>query len=110
MTDRATLAQRQAVLSGLRRHQHLRARVVANTGQATLRDFVQIHVMLASEIFTDEHKGYSSFGRQRYSVSHSAGENVRGRIHTNSIDSIWALFKRGFRGTYYKMSKKHLQR
>ncbi len=108
----ATGGGNKAIVVGARHRdtKQLRARVVGNTDQATLRAFVQSHVMPESEIFTDEHKGYNRSGRRRYSVSHSAGEYVRGRIHTNGIESMWALFKRGFKGTYHKMSKEHLGR
>ena len=44
------------------------------------------------------------------SVKHSLGENVRGFAHTNGIESFWLMFKRGFYGTYHKMSKKYLNR
>jgi ISXO2-like transposase domain len=37
-------------------------------------------------------------------VNHSRGEYVRCEIYTNSIDSFWALLKRGIIGTYHKMS------
>lgn len=38
------------------------------------------------------------------------GEYVRGVVHTQTIDSFWAMFKRGYRGVYHYMSRKHLQR
>lgn len=31
-------------------------------------------------------------------------------VHINGIESSWALLKRGYYGTYRRMSKKHLQR
>ena len=33
-----------------------------------------------------------------------------GHIHTNGIESFWAMFKRAHKGTFHKMSDKHLQR
>ena len=44
------------------------------------------------------------------SVNHSVKEYVNGQAHTNGIESFWALLKRGYYGTYHKMSPKHLQR
>lgn len=44
------------------------------------------------------------------SVNHSVKEYVNGQAHTNGIESFWALLKRGYYGTYHKMSAKHLPR
>ena len=33
-----------------------------------------------------------------------------GKVHTNGIESSWAMFKRAHKGVYHKMSQKHLQR
>nr|VFK58526.1 MAG: ISXO2-like transposase domain-containing protein [Candidatus Kentron sp. TUN] len=30
--------------------------------------------------------------------------------HTNGIESVWAVLKRGYNGVYHHMSKKHLNR
>ena len=43
-------------------------------------------------------------------VQHSAREYVSGDVHTNGIESFWSLFKRGYYGTYHRMSPKHLNR
>lgn len=44
------------------------------------------------------------------SVAHSAGEYVRDQVHTNGIESFWALLKRGLLGSYHHVSVKHLSR
>ena len=33
-----------------------------------------------------------------------------GDLHTNNIESFWALLKRGVVGSYHHVSRKHLQR
>ena len=43
-------------------------------------------------------------------VKHSVGEYVRGEVHTNGMESFWSMLKRGYYGTYHKMSFKHLRR
>jgi transposase-like protein len=62
-------------------------------------------------VATDEASGYTQLrnaGYRHSSVTHSAGEYVRGEIHTQNIDSFWALLKRGIIGTYHHVSVKYL--
>ena len=43
-------------------------------------------------------------------VNHSAQEYVRGDVHTNGAESFWSMLKRAHKGTFHKMSPKHLDR
>lgn len=43
-------------------------------------------------------------------VNHNVGQYVRGRAHTQGIESRWSILKRGHTGTYHRMSWRHLNR
>ena len=92
----------------------VRATPVADTSAPTLKGFVQANVPAGSAVVTDEfaaYRGLSSQGYIHHTVNHSAGEYVRHFcIHTNGIESFWALLKRGHYGIYHYMSPKHLHR
>ena len=88
------------------------AKPVASVDKATLQREIARHVKRGSTVHTDEHKGYSGIGsRYRHGrVRHSDGEYVRGDVHTNSIESVWAVLKRSIHGTWHHVSPKHLAR
>lgn len=92
----------------------VRATPVADTGAQTLTSFVQANVAPGASVVTDEASAYRSLSAKGYihhTVNHSAGEYVRHYcIHTNGIESFWALLKRGHYGIYHFMSAKHLHR
>jgi hypothetical protein len=57
--------------------------------------------------------GYAGIGGLFFShetVNHSAGEYRRNAVHTNGIESVWALLKRGIYGTWHHISAKHTGR
>lgn len=81
----------------------------AGTTGPILRKFVRKRVVLGVPIYTDEAVAYEGLWR-RAAVSHGRGQYVDGDVHTNGIESFWAVFKRGFKGTYHQMSPKHLDR
>lgn len=85
------------------------ARVVERTDGATLQRFVHENAAQGAEIYTDEARAYCGLPNHR-AVSHSAGQYVDGQIHTNGVESFWSMLKRAHKGTFHKMSVKHLQR
>ncbi len=85
---------------------------VDRTDLETLTRFVEDTVDKGSKVYTDEHRGYNDLGwtYDHRQVSHGRGEYVNGEVHTNGIESFWAVIKRGYYGTYHWMSRKHLHR
>ncbi len=87
----------------------IRAKVVDDTKQETLHDFVNENVDGNALKYTDEHKSYKGLKNHK-AVSHGLGEWVNEQAHINGVESFWAMFKKGFHGTYHRMSHKHLQK
>ena len=88
------------------------AEVVEDTTGSTLKGFVNKTSNPGATVYTDEAKGYSNLeGYDHGKVKHSMGEYVaEDGATTNLIEAQWSLFKRGYNGTYHKMSDKHLHR
>jgi transposase-like protein len=81
---------------------------------ADVRKMITKHVdPLQSELMTDEAGIYGGdkLGRiPHFTVTHQDGEYVRGRVHTNTIDGFWSLFKRGIVGTFHHIGTEHLEK
>ncbi len=88
----------------------VKARVVRNADKRTLHGFVEGTTVRGAMLYTDEAPAYRGVRMQHEAVKHSAGEFVRGQAHTNGIESFWSMLKRGYVGTYHRMSVKHLHR
>ena len=86
------------------------ATVVKGTDAKTLQGFVVDHAAKGATVYTDDHSGYQGMPFEHETVKHSISEYVNGMVHTNGIESFWALLKRGYHGTYHHMSEKHLGR
>lgn len=86
---------------------------VEDVNTANLHRAIHTHIEPGSTIHSDEHAGYRGLGGlffNRETVNHSAGEYVRNGVHTNGIESVWAVLKRGLHGVYHHASDKHLGR
>lgn len=107
------------VVGIVQRHGKVLAKVVPEVNQETLNAVAMKHIKRGAEIFTDEHGGYRRLGYLRdvngrpYGFRHRtinhAKEYVRGEVHTNSVEGLWSLIKRGIGGVYHQVSPKYLQ-
>jgi transposase-like protein len=90
------------------------ARVIERTDGETLRGFVDDHAAPGAALYTDDATAYRGTGRKHEAVKHSAAEYVRylegETIHTNGVESFWSMLKRAHKGTFHRLSAKHLQR
>lgn len=81
---------------------------------AEIRKTINQHIdQLQSELMTDDSQLYggSKVGRiPHQSVTHSRGEFVRGRVHSNTVEGFFSLLKRGIVGTFHHIGTEHLAR
>ena len=85
------------------------AEVIEHVDAATLCSFVEDHTTDEAMVYTDGASAYAGL-RHHEAVHHSVGEYVRGKAHTNGVESFWATLKRGIEASFFHVSAKHLQR
>ena len=94
-----------------RESKKVKAKVIENTKRQTLHGFIQNNVKEGSTVCTDDFKSYQKLRNYNHQhVKHSVGEYVDKQIHINGMESFWSMLKRAHKGTFHKMSKKHLGR
>jgi transposase-like protein len=99
------------VIGAIARKGNVVCRMIENTSRETLDGFIHKVVSPNVELLTtDEHPAYGKLNRiyPHQIIQHRDNQYVRGVIHTNNIESFWALLKRGVIGTYHHVSKKYL--
>jgi len=104
---------KEAVFSLVERGGKVRSHHIPAVTAVNLRPIVEAQIHGATYVMTDEggaaRKVGSEFAKHG-SVNHSAGEYVRGDVHTNTIEGYFSVFKRGIYGTYHHVSQQHLKR
>lgn len=104
--------KKAAIVGMMQRDGELRAKHVPNTTKENLHTAVRDNVSKDARFITDATHLYRGLKGEfdHHIVNHHKGEYVvDGNVHTNSIESVWALFKRQLIGTHHWVSKKHLQ-
>ena len=95
-----------------RQSNKVHAKVVENTDSDTLFSFIEEHTEDGATVYTDDHPAYNQLSKiyHHETVKHSVGEYVRMKAHTNGVESFWSMLKRAHKGTFHKISPKHLNR
>lgn len=112
-------AHKMKIVSLVERKGEKRSFHVPNVTADTLRPILRKQIKRDSHLMTDEAKVYTKIGRKYFdahgTVNHS--ESVYSRrtlsgktITTNTVESSFAILKRGLYGTFHHVSEKHLQR
>ena len=68
------------------------------------------HAAPSATVYSDDATAYESLPFDHATVKHSLSEYVKGDVHTNGIESLWSMLKRAHKGTFHKLSPKHLDR
>lgn len=106
-------ANKRVVLALVERGGETRMFHLATPDKATVTKIVRENIARESRLHTDESKLYTGsaehFGSHE-TVKHSAGEYVRGDVHSNTVENVFSVFKRGMNGVYQHCAEKHLHR
>jgi transposase-like protein len=103
---------KMAVVGMRERGGRTKATPVESVGARSLENVVRQNIELGATIHTDEYQGYRRLAKdyKHESVNHSLGHYSRNGVTTNSIESVFAVMRRGLHGVYHHASKKHLGR
>ena len=89
----------------------VRTAIMPNVVGRDVRSFLHENVSPDATLYTDGAPFYKATQvAEHAAVNHADGEYVRGQVHTNGIESHWALLDRGFVGIYHWWSRKHFHR
>ena len=98
------------VVGIVQRNGNVVAEVMQNTNWKNFKAMVQKYVdMEDSVLMTDQFSAYERFDAiiEHIKIDHSKMYSYKG-LNTNSIESFWAIVKRGIIGQYHSVSDKYL--
>jgi len=107
-------SHKAAVLGMVARDGDVRFRMMERLTADRIGEVLIENADLSCRLITDELYSYRRPGRAfkggHEFVTHSLGEYVRKGtdVHSNTVESVFSLIKRGVMGTFHSVSKKHL--
>jgi transposase-like protein len=116
---------RNVVMTLVTRGGSARSFHIDGTTSGQMLPIIRANIQAETAVMTDEASWYRSLGdtfTSHEAVNHSAKEYVRReftplpdsvrvrKIHTNTVEGFYSIFKRGMKGVYQHCSEKHLHR
>lgn len=104
---------KRAVLALVERGGAVRSFHVEDVRSPTLHSVISTNVSPEAHLRTDEAIHYRTIGwnfASHETVNHSKDEYARGDVHSNTIEGVFSIFKRGMVGTYQHCGEQHLHR
>jgi transposase-like protein len=106
-------AQKRAIFGLVERGGKARTFHIHRATANEVRAIIVTNVSRKSDLRTDESPIYTALGKEfdsHKTINHSRGEYVKGDVHTNTVENLWSVFKRGMRGVYQHCGEAHLHR
>ena len=115
--QRGGAVHKMKVLSLIERNTgRARSIVMNDVNSRTIGEAVAENMAREAHLMTDQATYYRRVGKTvaaHSAVNHAKGEYVAKldpRVHTNTVEGFFSIFKRGMKGVYQQCDKKHLHR
>jgi transposase-like protein len=92
----------------------VRFKMMERVTAENIGEFIAENADLTCRIMTDDFKAYKKLGKRftggHFTTKHTAGQYaIPGTdIHSNTIEGVFSLLRRGMMGTFHSVSRKHL--
>jgi transposase-like protein len=106
-------ADKRAIVALVERGGAVRSFHVEDVRSPTLHAVIASNVSTKAHLRTDEANQYKTIGwnfASHETVKHRDKEYVRGDAHSNTVEGVFSIFRRGMVGTYQHCGEQHLQR
>jgi transposase-like protein len=106
---------KRAILSLVERKGAVRSFAIDEPTRYEIRPIMEENIRAKTKVYTDGANYYRFMPKSQHeTVNHSAGEYVRytkgAKIHTNTVEGAFSIFRRGMVGTYQHCGEQHLNR
>jgi transposase-like protein len=107
------MQHKEKIFSLVERGGQIRSFHVESVRGDTLKPILKEQIAQDTHVVSDDFGSYRdihTYFQQHSTVNHEAHEYTRGEIYTNTLENYYSILKRGLRGVYQHVDKKHLRR